>query len=1024
MKVSPRCLCQVLVAAACVVATVGLSRDQLTSGSDAPARRMRKTEYDKCSHPFHSWLCSPSPAARKRFPVSPPSTTTRRPPPPTTTPPPRQGSLLDAEPSRVGKPQSVPFPGSPSSPPPTVPPPPPPTTQPPPPPTTPPPPPPTTPPPPPPTTPVPRRGSILFSEATQARKGGISDSVPAPGPPVPPPTVPPPSSTPYDRCSHPLHAWRCRTSSTTPAPPPTRSAFGDFPDASFTARVQQLPEALPTPTTPAPPPPKTYDKCSHPFHSWLCQPAPKPRTTHRPPRPPTTPRPPPPPTTEAPAGSGVFPDATNFRRGSILFSEALFPSPPPPTTTTPPPPPTTTPYDKCNHPLHAWRCQKSTRPPSTEDPSPAGGLLDPEPANIPAGVVLPAPMTNTPPPARPRSFPTTPKPSWDGADPCSHAFHSWLCKTPSPRITLPPSTRPPPPPTTTPPRQGTLLSPDASFLPPASIFFPDNSLTTTTTTTTPPPPPTTEPPPPPTTEPLPPPTTEPPPPSTLAPASGSFLAAEPLFLRQEPLATPELDPQPEPEPTLTDFCNHPFHSFLCDKPKRRLSKPSLRLTTAAKPPLDEPEPGASFLAPKTRTDPKGRGSFPDTLANPTTPATDYKCNHPFHSWRCRPASEGSKTQGTVTTSNTFLVGVKEIPNIQNLPLEGDNDAEVTRFQSLRKLGNSFGGLRDENSNSAVSTITESPGFIPTVPTIPGVPTIPTVPTTPQPIPTVPTVPGFIPTVPTVPPTSASRNSFGQGSKARSSRQKGRKVLRRAPASLYSSSLDGHSREPGFSGEFVASPSVLHPSVAAQSLVRVPPPPSSSHFLPDSSSDTSPPLSPNWTVSSSLPSFFISPAPKPHSLFFYSPHDSSTHSPSTPPSPHPRSSSNPSSPPRPPPSPPPPVFPPPLPSHPRSSFYPSQFSLPDPPSEAAFPPPPSPRQPDPTSHRARTVSTSPQKVGPPPPRPPHLPTEGDETPTQDEALIAQGSSPSVVRLALPSHQTFLGVHTFEPQRTIPRKLYVI
>nr|XP_053636881.1 uncharacterized protein LOC128691923 [Cherax quadricarinatus] len=320
MKTRVWCLCQVVLAV--VTRAVPLAQHNTASPT-----RLEKTQYDKCSHSFHAWLCRPSlPVGAGRLPtVVFSSTTTRQPPPthsqlpftrprppthqqspptrptspPITTPQHRKGSFLDAEPSLGGVFDSVPFSAPalhpftfplPTPPPQPTPPNPslqstPPTSPPQPTPLTPPlqPTPPTPPPQPTDPTPpqfirtqVPHQGSVFFSDPLHAGRSFDSEaSLGAPAPTLPPQTLQISSIPPSDKCSSPFQSWRCQKV-TTPAPPP-RNGDDNSPDASLRAGKDLLPEALPEP-----PPSKINDKCSHPFHSWLCQPAPRSRTIHRP----------------------------------------------------------------------------------------------------------------------------------------------------------------------------------------------------------------------------------------------------------------------------------------------------------------------------------------------------------------------------------------------------------------------------------------------------------------------------------------------------------------------------------------------------------------------------------------------------------------------------------------------------------------------------------------------------------------------------------------------------------------------
>ena len=275
-------------------------------------------------------------------------------------------------------------------------------------------------------------------------------------------TAPIPTTTPRlksgwdgaDPCTHPFHSWLCgkppavrgrttlrpttTTTSTTTIPPPL------IPDASFfIPDTNPVPSPTPTTTSSTTQPsilirtmaPKKgwdeADSCSHPFHSWLCA-KPKVKTTR-----PTGPPPPPPPpsTTTLPPpteGAVVFePAPSNNDRGNLLVPDV----PAPITTTAKPVKGGWDEADSCSHPFHSWLCAKpqtrTTRPPSTERPPPSSPRTLPPPPPPPQVENFPIPdATNV------RNLEITiqkPVPkthgkgSWEGADPCTHPFHSWLC---------------------------------------------------------------------------------------------------------------------------------------------------------------------------------------------------------------------------------------------------------------------------------------------------------------------------------------------------------------------------------------------------------------------------------------------------------------------------------------------------------------------------------------------------------------------------------------------------------------------
>lgn len=329
----------------------------------------------------------------------------------------------------------------------------------------------------------------------------------------------------YDRCSHPLHSWMCRRAPATTAPAPLEF----FPAQSFDNVQILVPEVRATtsspPTTPEPRKGgwEGADPCTHPFHSWLCAPQ-RPLVITKE-------------TKETP----FVPDA------SVVDQNLLLPPVEPTTTTT-----------------------TTTLPPST-----VAVKSEPEP--------------------------TTRKP-WDGADPCTHAFHSWLCNRnvppPRPRTaapTLPPTT------TTTPAPAVPDASNNNEF-----IFFPEPS----------------------------------PPPPTL------------------PLPLPPSTPPPSTTPMLKsgwneeDSCNHPFHSWLCGRTGRPVKTTTTTTTTTTTPvpttlrttpPADDIRfPDASNIAPKEIVPAKPKSGWDG--ADP--------CQHPFHSWLCdRSASLGSGRRGRQSPFN-------------------------------------------------------------------------------------------------------------------------------------------------------------------------------------------------------------------------------------------------------------------------------------------------------------------------------------------------------------------------------------
>ena len=331
----------------------------------------------------------------------------------------------------------------------------------------------------------------------------------------------------------------------------------------------------------------SFDKCKHPLHSWMCQ-----KTVVRT----TSPPPPPPPSTKAPE-EPRFPDASNIAEMKLI---PVTPTTPSKTYTRKP----SNDVDLCSNPFYSWRCNPEQ-------------LQNPDASNLDEKQLVPEILTPAPP-----LKPSTKKPSgWDGVDPCTHAFHSWLCKpAPKPRTIAPPTSSvpeasskkpvettyiPPPPPVieqeaSNSEDSGTLLylppeeateEPQASYIPPPLateapeiVYIPPAPTTAAPEVSYLPPPPSTEAPesylPPP----LPTDTSEtylPPPSSTKTPE-----APEPSYLPPPPSNPPPLEPAssnqvgnqlipdatPQQPPTKSgwdsvDPCSHPFHSWLCNRSK-------------------------------------------------------------------------------------------------------------------------------------------------------------------------------------------------------------------------------------------------------------------------------------------------------------------------------------------------------------------------------------------------------------------------------------------------------------------------
>jgi hypothetical protein len=210
----------------------------------------------------------------------------------------------------------------------------------------------------------------------------------------------------------------------------------------------------------------------------------------------------------------IFEPAPSIDEGNQLVPDV---SPPPPTTTAKPTKSSGwDEADSCSHPFHSWLCAKpqakmrTTRPPpTTTTPLPAADIQLPEAAsNFETQDAIPLILTPEITTYRPaiKIIPTQSSGWAEGADPCSHPFHSWLCAKPQAKAR---TTRPPPPTTTLTPPAADIQLPDASnFGPQEAIPIPIPVVITT-------------------------------PPPVVIPASGWAEDADP--------------------------CTHPFHSWLCNR---------------------------------------------------------------------------------------------------------------------------------------------------------------------------------------------------------------------------------------------------------------------------------------------------------------------------------------------------------------------------------------------------------------------------------------------------------------------------
>ncbi|XP_045136099.1 mucin-2-like [Portunus trituberculatus] len=500
----------------------GDARLPLHRHTRATSHRAGTAAYDKCSHPFHAWMCeSPSRSrvsstsstgkqitvAQDTLPLQDPqlaphslALTTPTPPTTSSVPQHRQDFPPDTAPSRPVPQNTSAIPELTPSP----------------------------------TTSLePRRGSILFSKPPTPNLPPLPQLSPLPSKARPKAVQQEPH---YDHCSHPFHAWLC--------------------SAAARPRSRLKPERLPTPrSTPRP--------TQHPTHRPSPPPTSRPalQTTQRP-----TPLPIRRPTKQSSASPS--PDASNTRKDLLLL---------PQTSTTP------RPYDVCSHPFHSWRCE---RPRLRPKPSTLGKSIKPAPD--PPKSRPPSKIQTLPTPT-----PLLPKPSWDGADPCTHAFHSWLCNRSAsssrsrPRLisrTRPHSRPRPRLRPTQKPVADPVLDPAASFPVEAPALSSNNFRAT----------------------------------PTPSPASPQLTTTQRRGKSNDP------EPQAEPEPSRQDVCRHPFHSFLCSSP-RPTSSPA-PTSVPAKIPVAAP----AFLTPRTKVKPpREQGSLPASL-----PQRGHLCNHPFHAWLC------------------------------------------------------------------------------------------------------------------------------------------------------------------------------------------------------------------------------------------------------------------------------------------------------------------------------------------------------------------------------------------------------
>ena len=521
----------------------------------------------------------------------------------------------------------------------------------------------------------------------------------------------------YEKCHHAFHAWLCPNNppSTTPdnsrrgsltSPEVTTRRTGGLilpfeqtttPELSTTTPVittrrgsanfqvesfitTEPPVKLSTTKKPRTSTYKPYDKCSHSFHSWLCQKPIRNRLSSLaiPSKVLVNPnRGEPKSTTVAPTTVSPSTEKTTeaLRSGSILFSESLSK---PDTTielTTKPP---TTKMNICDHPLHSWMCFPSSTTTKNEITTTLSrGFIDSESdstQNI--------------------KIKKSTKSSWDEVDPCTHAFHSWLCKPSHRRLTSPTIQR-------------KLPEPKSMS---SSLLLGNAQTTTMRSTITDP-------------------TTVPS--TTVKKVSGGIFDSLPQGTKpKEPVTEKprgkQLNSESKIPKNMSDPCKHAFHSYLCSStiapriatnwsPKQSLAKNLL-----------DTAPTSTQPKPK-----KAGGTFNDQIqTKPTTMAPKYdKCNHPFHSWLCEVARGLTKDNkdttaiDTLIDSDRFLLKSANLPNIRRLPLDHDGpslieDFAPDHFVDMNKLKLVLAKMSrnlktDENDSSNFETFTTS-----TVPTVP------------------------------------------------------------------------------------------------------------------------------------------------------------------------------------------------------------------------------------------------------------------------------------------------------------------
>lgn len=499
----------------------------------------------------------------------------------------------------------------------------------------------------------------------------------------------PPSSiqpaTGYSKCSHSFHTWLCPKApnirnqkeaniptrpsqtrgkslldrGTTVSPPKTQFPSRTTEIITVLKRIQKpnskpspLPNVIPTesPTNIQTQEPeltspstkqKDYDKCSHPFHAWLCQKPIRNRLSSL--AVPSKSRLITPllrasATTEKPAVQTIITGLTEQKVTIPSSSQTFFDNnkrgktlgPPvtPPTKIIPlSSPKTEAPQsDLCTS--HPWMCAL------TKPQLPKAEPLENENKS-----------TNDQPLIRVRDNHTNQVLGWSDKNPCTHPFHSWLCKRNN-------GTNP----KTTPKPLPKALDPQLAQV---SLFLRNIASTTHR-------------------------------PIIVTEAlkgksfnnkdnSNDFQTIDKSPVIFGPIL-PEINSN-QPDTKLLTFdpndpCSHPFHSYLCKQTP----------TTRAPHTQSLPPPIKLHRGNSSPSQPLGKSIGVETEnKHPQPYAKGDKCSHPFHSWLCAiaqnlgPENEKSAIDSLID-SDRFLLKTSNLPDIRQLPL--DTESTSTEIRNL------------------------------------------------------------------------------------------------------------------------------------------------------------------------------------------------------------------------------------------------------------------------------------------------------------------------------------------------------